>query len=549
MQNIVFGLVGGLAIFIYGISLMGEGLQKVAGDKMRRVLELLTTNPIIAIIVGAVVTMIMQSSSAVTVIVIGFISAGLLTLPQAIGVIMGANIGTTITTQIVTFKLGEFAYPIAAIGFVLFFFTKRNSIKNIGQTIFAFGILFVGLNIMSDVMKPLANYPSFKDALLSIGENPGLGLLVGTVLTVIVQSSSVVTSVLAKLAGQSSDGVPLISLQAAIPILIGSNIGTTITAILASIGANINAKRAALAHTIFNVSGALIFVWFIPVFTTLIEFISSNKIDRQVANAHTLFNILNTIIWVPFIWLIVKFITSVLKGKDDITERRVLYIDYKVLNSPAIAMELAIKELARMAKISQIMMAGSKNAFVEGNVKEADSVDKYEGLVDDLQCEIVKYLSVMLSQHILTEKQSVRLSGLMHVTHDIERIGDNCQNISDFARDKIRRKLVFSDAALSEISDTFEKVNEMVDNTIQSLYKGDTKLAQRVLTEEYEIDNLESRLRANHIDRLNKGLCNPESAITFIELIHNLERIADNCKNIAEAVLIDYNAQTEEISG
>ena len=549
MQNIVFGLVGGLAIFIYGISLMGEGLQKVAGDKMRRVLELLTTNPIIAIIVGAVVTMIMQSSSAVTVIVIGFISAGLLTLPQAIGVIMGANIGTTITTQIVTFKLGEFAYPIAAIGFVLFFFTKRNSIKNIGQTIFAFGILFVGLNIMSDVMKPLADYPSFKDALLSIGENPGLGLLVGTVLTVIVQSSSVVTSVLAKLAGQSSDGVPLISLQAAIPILIGSNIGTTITAILASIGANINAKRAALAHTIFNVSGALIFVWFIPVFTTLIEFISSNKIDRQVANAHTLFNILNTIIWVPFIWLIVKFITSVLKGKDDITERRVLYIDYKVLNSPAIAMELAIKELARMAKISQIMMAGSKNAFVEGNVKEADSVDKYEGLVDDLQCEIVKYLSVMLSQHILTEKQSVRLSGLMHVTHDIERIGDNCQNISDFARDKIRRKLVFSDAALSEISDTFEKVNEMVDNTIQSLYKGDTKLAQRVLTEEYEIDNLESRLRANHIDRLNKGLCNPESAITFIELIHNLERIADNCKNIAEAVLIDYNAQTEEISG
>ena len=546
MQNILFGLFGGLALFIYGISLMGDGLQKVAGDKMRRVLELLTTNPIIAIIVGALVTMIMQSSSAVTVIVIGFISAGLLTLPQAIGVIMGANIGTTITTQIVTFKLGDYAFPIAAIGFALFFFTKRDSLKNIGQTIFAFGLLFIGLNIMSDVMKPLANNPSFKDALLNIGESPALGIIVGTILTVLVQSSSVVTSVLAKLAGQSSGGVPLIGLQASIPILLGSNIGTTITAILASIGANINAKRAALAHTIFNVFGTLIFIWFIPVFTTLIEFISSDKIDRQVANAHTLFNLINTIIWIPFIWLIVKFITFVLKGKDDITEKRVLYIDYKVLNSPAIAMELAIKELARMAKISQIMMSGSKNAFIEGNIKDADSVDKYEGLVDDLQCEIVKYLSVMLSQHVLTERQSIRLSGLMHVTHDIERIGDNCQNISDFARDKIKRKLVFSSAALSEISDAFEKVNEMVDNTIRSLYEGDTKLAQRVLTEEYEIDTLEIRLRTSHIDRLNKGLCNPESAITFIELIHNLERIADNCKNIAEAILTDYNAQTEE---
>ena len=486
--------------------------------------------------------------------VIGFVSARLMTLTQAIGVILGANIGTTITAQIIAFNIGSYAYVIAAVGFIIFFTFKKRTIKYIGQSIFAFGLLFIGLNIMGDVMKPLAKSNEFSNIILSLSKNKFLGVIVGMISTMIIQSSSAVIAVIQNLASQAtSDGIhALLSLETAIPILFGSNIGTTITAILASIGGKINAKRAAVAHSIFNILGVVIFIWIIPFFTNIVKMISPKgneilMISRQIANAHTIFNIVNVVIWLPFIWLLAKIVTTIVPGEDDGIERRVLYLDNKMLNNPAIAMNLATRELARMAKMAQKMMTSARQAFVMSNMEEAKVVGEIEEAIDILQTEIVKYLSTMISRGALTERQSVRLAGLMHITNDIERIGDHCENISEFASWKTNENIPFSQEALKEVADAFTVVNNMVDDTIHALHDGNIELANKVLSEEYEVDELEEGLRDRHLKRLNSGLCNPQSAVIFIELIHNLERIGDHCNNIAEAVLSDYNVKPEQI--
>lgn len=545
ISTMLFSLFGGLAIFIYSMNLMGDGLQKAAGEKMRRILEVLTSNPLMGILVGTLVTMIIQSSSATTVMVVGFVSAKLMTLPQAIGVIMGANIGTTVTAQIVAFNLGDYAYLITAIGFILFFFFNKKIIKYIGQTTFSFGLLFVGLNVMSNAMKPLAQSEVFTDIIYCVSNNPILGLIVGALVTLILQSSSATTAVLLNLAREvGADGQALISLQGALPILFGCNIGTTITAILASIGARINAKRAAMAHTIFNVAGSILFMLFLPYFAKFVAFISPKGqeievVGRQIANAHTSFNVINTILWLPFVDLLAKIVTFIVRGEEDTEENRVLYLDYKILNNVAVAMDLATKELTRMAELARKMMANAKKAIINSDTDAAKKVHEIEDIVDMLQTEIIKYLSTMLSQSALTDRQSVRLAGLMHITNDIERMGDHCKNVAELAMEKIDRDLPFSKEAISDLSNAFNKLNDMVDHSIQSLSEGNISLAKKVLAEESEIDKLETDLRDRHIKRLDSGLCNPASTIMFIELIHNIERIADHCNNIAEAVLED----------
>lgn len=545
LVSMIFGLLGGLAVFIYGMNLMSDGLQKAAGERMRRILEVLTGNPIVAVLVGALVTTLLQSSSATTVMVIGFVSARLMTLNQAIGVILGANIGTTITAQLVAFKVGHYAYPIAALGFILFFFFKRNIVKYIGQTIFAFGLLFMGLNIMGDAMEPLAKSQDFALMMARLSDYPILGLIIGTLFTLLVQSSSASIAVLQNLAQQSgSDGKALVSLTTALPILYGTNIGTTITALLASIGARISAKRAAIAHSVFNIAGSIVFMFFIPAFAWFVQKISpggseAETIARQIANAHTSFNLINTLIWLPFIWLLARIVTFLVRGNEENIEKRVLYLDYKVLHNPAIAMDLATKELTRMATLVQQMMSDSKSSFTEADMDRAKKVIEIEELVDILQGEIVKYLSTMLSEGTLTERQSIRLSGLMHVANDIERMGDHCKNVVEFAMQKENEKIPFSKDALADVNETFSVLNQMVDDAIHSLRDENTELAKKVLYEENEVDNLESKLRVRHLERLNSGLCNPKSTVIFIELIHNLERIGDHCNNIAEAVLHD----------
>lgn len=545
ISKMLFSLFGGLAVFIYSMSLMGDGLQKAAGEKMRRILEVLTSNPVMGILVGTLVTMIIQSSSATTVMVVGFVSANLMTLPQAIGVIMGANIGTTVTAQIVAFNLGEYAYLITAVGFILFFFFNKKIIKYVGQIIFAFGLLFIGLNVMSDAMKPLAQSAMFEDIIHRVSDTPILGLFVGTLVTLIVQSSSATIAVLLNLAQEpDANGQALISLQGALPILFGSNLGTTITGILASIGARVNGKRAAMAHTVFNAVGSVLFMLILPYFAKFVVFISpkgteTEVIARQIANAHTSFNIVNTILWAPFVLILAKIVTFLVRGEEETIENRVMYLDYKILNNAAVAMDLATKELTRMAELARKMMSNAKKAFIHSNVEAAKKVHEIESIVDMLQTEIIKYLSTMLSQSSLTDRQSIRLAGLMHTANDIERMGDHCKNVAELAMEKIEKDLPFSKEAISDLTNAFNKLNEMVDHSIQSLSQGNTELAKKVLAEESEIDKLESDLRDRHMKRLDSGLCNPTSTIMFIELIHNIERIGDHCNNIAEAVLDD----------
>ena len=553
MKTILFGVAGGLALFIYGMTLMSEGLKKVAGNKMRKILEAITKNPIMGVVVGTIVTAILQSSSATTVMIIGFVNAGLMNLTQAIGVIMGANIGTTITAQLIAFKLGDYAYPVAAIGFILFFFSHKKHLKHLGQVIFGFGILFIGLNTMSDVLKPLASNKASLDLITAMSKHPIWGLLVGTLLTIIIQSSSAVIGVLQSLASQPvvEGGVvhALIPLQGAVPILLGSNIGTTITAILASIGSNRVAKRSALSHTLFNLFGTLVCLLLFPLFILFVTKISpvanpatgiteAGVISRQIANAHTSFNILNTIVWLPFVKFLADLVSKFFPGEDPTMEKGVKYLDSHVLNNAEFALNLSAKELLRMGIISQQMLSGVDN-FLNPAVQTSDmeKVQENEDILDYLQVEIIHYLSTIISQNSLTERQSNILANQMHIAGDLERIGDHCTNIMELEIYMKDEHITFSQMALEDLKKVFSLSGEMFTCCLTAMKKMDFEVAQKVLELESLMDILEKEARINHLERLNVGYCNPKAAVVFNELMRNLERIADHCNNIAEAVL------------
>lgn len=540
-------MLGGLALFIYGMNLMSDGLQKSAGDKMRSILAVLTKNPVLGVLAGALTTAVLQSSSATTVMVIGFVSAGLMNLPQAISVIMGANIGTTITAQLIAFKIGDYAWIFVVIGFIAYFFFKRERVVNIGQVAFGFGLLFVGINIMSDIMKPLAAAPVFTEIMLNVQDIPALGVLIGAVMTVVVQSSSATIAVLQNLASQPGpDGITsIIGLQGALPILFGDNIGTTITALLASIGASVNAKRAALSHTVFNIAGTLVFIFLIPQYARLITFISPKgpEIDiiaRQIANSHLLFNMLNTLIWLPFIWVLVKIVTKLVADKEEVLAVGApMYLDYKIIESPVFALHLATKELSRIAGIALEMIVEAKKAFLGDDMQAVNKVLEMEDIVDSLQGETVKYLASLYTSGNLTENQALQVSEMIHVASDIEHIGDHCTNIVEFAREKIKNKYEFSDTASAEIYECFDSIRRMTTDTIKALENGDSELARDVLEQEKEINATEDRLRVQHMKRLNERICSPEFTVMYIDIVHNIEKIGDYCTNIAEAVLAD----------
>ncbi len=554
MKQLIFGVAGGLALFIYGMNLMSEGLKKVAGEKMRKILEVVTKNPFIGVLVGTLVTAILQSSSATTVMVIGFINAGLINLQQAIGVIMGANIGTTITAQLIAFKLGDYAYLFAAIGFMFYFAGRKKQSKYLGQVIFGFGVLFIGLNTMSNVLKPLANDSTTLNLIASMSKNRFLGLLIGTVLTVVVQSSSAVIGVLQSLASQPVvDGEvvhALIPLTAAVPILLGSNIGTTITAILASIGSNHTAKRSALSHTLFNVLGTTVCLILFPLFIAFVYKISplpnpgagiteANVISRQIANAHTSFNILNTLIWLPFVKFLANLVTKIHPGEDVHVEKDVKYLDSHVLNNAELALNLSTKELIRMGNVSQQMLSEVETFLnpVTQTVSNFNKVQEQEDILDYLQAEIIHYLSTIVSRNSLTERQSNIMANLMHITGDIERIGDHCTNIMELEIYMEDEHIKLSQMALEDLEKVFSLSAEMFTLCLSALEKNNFALAKKVLELESTMDVVEKESRYNHLERLNLGACNPKAAVIFNELMRNLERIADHCTNIAEAVL------------
>ena len=517
---------------------------------MRKILAMLTKNPVMGVIAGALVTAVLQSSSATTVMVIGFVSAGLMKLPQAISVILGANIGTTITAQLIAFDIGSYAWIFVFMGFVfMFFLKKKEKIRDIGQIAFGFGILFVGINTMSAVMKPLAHAQAFADLMVKVSDIPVLGVVLGMVMTVVVQSSSATIAVLQNLASTPmADGVTsLIGLKGAIPIMFGDNIGTTITALLASIGASVNAKRTALAHTIFNIFGTLIFIWFIPQIVELIRWISPkgaeiSVISRQIANSHLLFNLTNTIIFIPLIFVLVKVVIKLIPGEDkEKISGETKFIDDKVIDKPVFAMHLAVKELVEVGGIAKNMIRKAKDAFVKGNLEKVDEIIEEDKVVNELREKIVRYLSKILSSESITEDQKQTVSTLYHVASDVEHIGDYGKNLAEFAREKVKNKYVLSGEALEEVEEYFDFADNMLSETLNCLNTGNKELAQKVFEKEKQIDEKELILRKKHMKRLETGLCSPVATVLYIDVIHNLERTGDSCNNIAEAVLKGYD--------
>ncbi|WP_028307300.1 Na/Pi cotransporter family protein [Desulfitibacter alkalitolerans] len=532
-MEIFFGFVGGLAIFIYAMQSMADGLQKTAGDKARRVLEVLTGVPVVGVIMGAFVTSSIQSSSATTVMVISFVNAGLMTLKQAVSVLMGANIGTTITAQLISFKLTNYIFPIIFIGFLLHFLGRKKRAKYVGQVIFSFGLLLLGLGLMQTAMAPLKDYPQFVGAIQQLSKYPLLGVLVGIVTTALVQSSSATIAILIALASQG-----LIPIEAAIPVLLGDNIGTCVTALLASIGANLSAKRAAAAHVIFNVVGTIIVLILMPLFMQFVMLVSPpDLVARQIANAHTSFNVINTLIFLPLINLFVKVIIRVVPGSEEvITSTGPVYLDDRMLKAPTLALALATKEIIRMANLARDNVSMAMEGFFKGDNAILDEVIKNEEIIDQLEKDITFYLS-KISQKSLTSASSRRHTGLLHAINDIERVGDHAENISQLARIKINERLPISEFALEELEKMTKLSLEAYTTAIRALEDDSMTLAGRAVELESEVDTMERALRKNHIRRLNSGKCHAGSGVVFLDIISNLERISDHSHNIAEVVL------------
>lgn len=531
-KELIFGIIGGLGLFIYGIRLMGEGLQKAAGDKMRRLLKALTTNPLMGATVGAGVTSLIQSSSATTVMTVGFVNAGLMSLKQAIGVMFGANIGTTITAQIIAFKLTDYALPILGIGFAVHFFSKRRFWKFLGLFLLGFGMLFLGLNIMTGVVKPLGASPMVRQAFLRFSTNPLLGIVTGMIVTMMVQSSSVTVGLVLTLAS-----VGLLDLNAAIPLILGDNIGTCVTAMLASIGTTISAKRTAVAHVMFNVLGTIIVISLLPLYKNLIV-LTSSDIARQCANAHTLFNVINAIIFLPMVGLFAKAITKMVPGKDVVIEVGPKYLEKHLLNTPLVALDAATKEIVRMAGIAREMVNDAMRGFFNNDRASLKLVGSKEDAVDGLQEAISNYL-VELTQRSLSQEESIKIPPMLHSVNDIERIGDHSENLVELAERKITEKLSFSEDAITELHQMHEQIDRMLQDAIKALETNDSENARPILHREEHINKLTMELRQNHIQRLNEGVCKVLSGIVFLDLISNFEKIGDHLTNVGQAVIGD----------
>ncbi|MFH1269659.1 MAG: Na/Pi cotransporter family protein [Candidatus Omnitrophota bacterium] len=531
VKELIFGILGGLGLFIYGIQEMSEGLHKACGEKMRNILHSLTGGPIRGVLVGTGVTSLIQSSSATTVMVVGFVNAGLMTLVQALGVIFGANIGTTITAQLIAFKLTDYALPIIGLGMIILFLSKKKTHKHIGEFLLGFGILFLGLNILTTVVKPLGQYPVFKSILADFGRSPFLGILAGAVVTAIFQSSSVTTGMVLGLAMAG-----LIDLRAAIHLILGCNIGTCVTALIACIGTGISAKRAALAHIIFNILGVIIFLPFLGPFQDVVMRFSS-QLPRQIANAHTLFNVINAIIFVPFIPLYAKFLTRIMPGKEEEeVEYLPKYLDRRLLNTPPIALDAAIKEIIRTLGLTQKMLGIAMDSFIKNDSRSLEKITRREEAVDSLREAITNYL-VELMQQELSLEESRKIPSLIHAINDVERIGDHAENLRDLAQQKIDNQMPFSDMAADELKNMYEDINSMMVCSVNAMGTNSVDEAKIVLEKECQVNTLRDRLKENHVRRLEQGHCKVLSGVVFLDMISNFEKIADHLTNVAQAVI------------
>ena len=529
--GILSGVIGGLGLFLYGMKLMGDGLENAAGEKLKGIVERFTSNRFIGVLVGAIVTAIIQSSSATTVMVVSFVNAGIMNLVQATGVIMGANIGTTITAQMVSFKLENVAPFVIGLGVFILFISKNNKRKEIANILLGFGILFLGMELMSNSMAPIAKSEFFKDFVFLVGNNVFLGILTGLVMTAIVQSSSATTGILIALSMTGS-----INLYVALPIILGCNIGTCVTALLSSIGANRTAKKAAIIHLLFNIIGTIIFIPFIGILIKIVQYISPNDIPRQVANAHTIFNVTVTLILLPFVSGLVLLANKILPDKKSVESGKEVYLDKKLLDTPVIATVQAQKATITMAYKAKTNFENAMKAFNENNEKLIQKVMENEKDINSLEREIADYL-ISLSEETLSDDLINDITSAFNIINDIERIGDHAKNISELALEKIYEKIKYDEEDLKELNMMYKSALNIMEMAIDA-YKDnivkDRELLNRI---ENNIDNMEKQLRNNHIKRLSTGkTTNAYGSVVFLDIISNLERIGDHSVNIAESV-------------
>ncbi len=552
--QIVFGLLGGLAVFIYGMNMMSECLQKAAGEKMKKILSLLTRNPVMGALAGMLVTAVLQSSSATTVMAIGFVSAGLMTLPQAISIIFGANIGTTMTAQLIAFKLSDYIYAIIFIGFIVYFISKSERVKNIGMTIFAFGLLFLGIETMGTVMKPLASSPVFTELIGKVADIPILGVAVGALMTLVVQSSSATIAVLQNFAAQpGADGVTsIIGLAGAIPILFGDNIGTTITALLASIGQPKDAKRTALAHCIFNISGCFLFIWFVKPLAAFIQYISPKGpeievISRQIANTHTFFNLVMTLIWVPLVGVMVKIVMRLIPdGKvKEVNAVQPKFLDNKLISQPTVALQLAVRELMNCGEQVGVTLKKAAEKIDSGDGASVEEFVKSREVTAELTGKITDYLAEMAAAGVMTEQQAARAAELQYVLIDIDRISELTKNVAvSMQTEKLVKKdkksakeerVQFSQEASKDIQKSMELVSEMYNMVMKMVNNEEANEAENLVKMKEKIRKMDGDIRKGHIKRVHKGKCKAGLTAAFNEILHNVERIGNSCVNLADA--------------
>lgn len=550
--DIVFYVIGGLGLFLFGMQTMSDALKRVASDRLRRLLHMLTDNIVVGVLVGAAVTGVIQASGATTVMVVGFVNAGLMTLKQAIGVIMGANIGTTVTAWLVSglgvLNITSYALPAIGLGFVVSVAAKRQW-KHWGRVLLGFGLLFFGLMLLKDAFSPLGKSEQARHIVALMTSNPLYGVIIGTVMTILIQSSSATIAIAQLLAFQG-----VLSFSQALPFVFGDNIGTTITANVAAIGTSVNARRAARAHLMFNVIGVVLLlplVWIrvtpggMSIYGWFIDKIvpgaadSPSAVMAHIAAGHTAFNVINTLIWLPAAGWLAALVTWLVPGEAEVVQVEPQYLEEHLLNNPPIALEQARREVVRMVELAASAVHDASEAFFNDDPKALKAVQQKEEAIDNLQNKITQYL-IQVSRQQLGPAESNELPALLHSVNDIERIGDHAVNLMEAAERKIEAKLPFSQAAIIELSMMRTEVEAMFDKVVRALRSSDLDAAKAAFENEARLNAMQMQFRESHLRRLSAGDCRFESGLTFVDCICYYEKIGDHLINVAQAVLGDF---------
>ena len=531
-MEIAISLIAGLGMFLYGMNVMGDGLQKAAGDKLKKIIEMLTTNRIMGVLVGAVVTGIIQSSSATTVMTVGFVNAGIMTLKQAIGIIMGANIGTTVTAQLVSFSIEKYAPIAIGIGVLFWLFSKNTTVKNFSEILIGFGILFVGMNFMKAAAAPVSEMQSVHNAMLYLSRNPLLGVLAGFMITGTIQSSSASIGILIVLASQG-----VLPITAALPVLYGDNIGTCVTSLLSTIGASRNSKRTALMHLCFNVIGTILFIVVLsrPIIR-IVENVDPTNVPRQIANAHTLFNLVNVVILLPFSNYIVKLAYKLVPLNEEDEDEKLAttkFLDDRMLETPSIALSNTVDEIIRMASRSTRSLNYAYDSIKSGSDELRSKSFDYEQIVNSLQYDITNFLFKLTTRN-LSDAERIKTDVLFHIVNDIERVGDHAENIAEISQELSDKNVVFSEEAIKELDLIFDIASNNFYDSITAIKTNNLELAETVAQREKKVDLLEQSARNSHMARLHEESCSVEAGIYFLDIISSLERISDHSKNIVE---------------